>query len=209
MPIILMVQSDHLLVANPSVPAKDLRELVELVRREPKKWTYGSFGRGTQPHLVYEMLNKTEKLDILHIPYSGITPLLLGVVAGDVALTTGSPGVAGELIRTGKVKALAIAGKRRSPQFPDVPTAGEFGFSYVEATIWYGLFAPPGTSFEIVTKTNADIRAILARPDFAQQYATAMGLDIVASTPEEFAASIRSETKSIGEVIRTVGIEVQ
>jgi tripartite-type tricarboxylate transporter receptor subunit TctC len=209
MPIMLMVQSDQFILANPAVRANDLRQLVELVRREPKKWTYGSFGRGTQPHLLYEVLNKNENLDILHVPYNGISPLLLGLVAGDVLLTTGSAGVAGELIRTGKVKALAIAGKQRSPQFPDVPTATELGFPYLEATIWYGLFAPPGTPAEIVGKINKDIREIISRDDFAQSQIYSKGLDQVASSPEELAATIKSETLSVGKIIRTIGIEAQ
>jgi tripartite-type tricarboxylate transporter receptor subunit TctC len=208
-PIMLIVQSDHLILANPAVQASDLRELVAIVRREPGKWSYGSFGRGTQPHLVFEMLNKTANLDILHVPYNGISPLLLGLVAGDVHLATGSAGVAGELIRTGKVKALAIAGKRRSAQFPDVPTAAELGFPYLEATIWYGLFAPPGTNAEIIDKVSDDIAKVINRADFAQSQILSKGLDKVASSPKELEATIKSETDSVEKIIRAIGIEPQ
>ena len=205
-PVKLMAQSDQLVLANPGVPANDLRELVALVRREPGKWTYGSFGRGTQPQLLFETLNKSENLDILHVPYSGIAPLLLGLVAGDVKLASGTGGVAGELIQTGKLKALAVAGKRRSPQFPNVPTTAELGFPYVEASIWYGLFAPPSTAAPIVGQLSRDIGEILARPDFAQAQLRAKGFEEVAGSPDEFAAALRSETDSVARIVRAAGI---
>ena len=209
LPVMMMAQSDQLVLANPGVPARDLRQLIALVRREPGKWTYGSFGRGTQPQLLFETLNKNENLDILHVPYSGIAPLLLGLVAGDVRLASATAGVAAELIHAGKLKALAVAGKRRSSQFPNVPTTAELGLPYVEASIWYGLFAPPGTAASIVGKLNKDIGEILARPDFAQAQIRARGFDEVAGSPEEFAAALRSETDSIAAVIRAAGIGVR
>jgi tripartite-type tricarboxylate transporter receptor subunit TctC len=208
-PVVLMAQSDQLILANSAVPAGDLRELVSLVHREPAKWTYGSFGRGTQPQLLFEMLNKNETLDILHVPYNGIAPLLLGLVAGDVRLTSATAGVAGELIRTGKLKALAVAGKRRSSQFPNVPTTAELGFPYAEASIWYGLFAPPGTAAPIVDKLNKDVAEILTRPDFAQAQLRAKGFDVVAGSPDEFAAALRRETDSVARIVRGAGIGVR
>jgi tripartite-type tricarboxylate transporter receptor subunit TctC len=184
MPVTLMVQSDNFILVHPGVPAENLRELADLVKREPKKWTYGSFGRGSQPQLLFEYLNKKEGLDLLHIPYNGISPLLIAMITGEVSLTTGSAGVAGEFLRTGKLKALAIAGKKRSPQFPDVPTTKEAGFGYIESSIWYGVFAPPDTPREIVDKISGDLRAILNRPDFVEQQIASKGLQVVASSPD-------------------------
>lgn len=206
-PITLMVQSDHILIAHPSVPARDARELVQLAKGEPGKLTYGSFGSGSQPQLIYETLKKTEGIDILHVPYKGIAPLLFAVTAGEVKLATGSAGVAGELLRGGKVKALAIAGKRRSPQFPDVPTTGELGLPQIQASIWYGLFAPAGTPEAIVQKVGDDVRALLRDPAFAERHATSKGLDVVANTPKEFVATIRDESAMVGEMIRAAGVE--
>jgi tripartite-type tricarboxylate transporter receptor subunit TctC len=208
-PITLMVQSDQFLLSNPSVPAQDLRELVAAARREPGKLSYGSWGSGSQPQLVYEMLNKKEGMDLLHVPYKGVAPDLTAVISGEVSLTTGSAGVAGALLKAGRLKALAIAGKRRSPQFPGVPTTAELGYPYLQASIWYGLFAPAGTPPAIVEKIGADVRAILRTPAFAERQATSKGLDVMASTPEDLAATIREETASVGEMIRAVGLQAE
>jgi tripartite-type tricarboxylate transporter receptor subunit TctC len=206
-PITLMVQSDHFLLAHPALPAKDLRELVTLARKPQAKLNYGSFGSGSQPQLVYEGLNQQEQLQLVHIPYKGIAPLLQALTAGEVQLATGSAGVAGPLLKAGRIRALAIAGKRRSPQFPDVPTTAEQGHPELLASIWYGLFAPAGTPAEIVERIGSDVRAILAQPAFAQQHARAKGLDVVASTSQEVASTIRDETKSVGALIRAAGVQ--
>jgi tripartite-type tricarboxylate transporter receptor subunit TctC len=206
-PISLMVQSDHFLLAHPSVPANDVRELVALAKRTPGKLTYGSFGNGSQPQLVYETLNKREGLDLLHVPYKGIAPLMTALTAGEVNLATGSAGVAGQLMRAGRMKALAIAGKRRAAQFPDVPTTAEAGYPYLLASIWYGLFAPTGTPAAVVDKVGEDVRRLLKTPAFAEKQVTARGLDVVASTSAELAAAIKEETPAVGEMIRSAGVQ--
>jgi tripartite-type tricarboxylate transporter receptor subunit TctC len=206
-PVTLMVQSDNFVLANPAVPANNLRELVDLVRNEPKKWTYGSFGRGSQPQLLFEYLNKKEGLDLLHIPYNGISPLLIAMISGQVSLTTGSAGVAGEFLRAGKLKALAIAGKKRSAQFPDVPTTEEAGFGYLQSSIWYAVFAPPGTPAEIVKKIGSDLRTILHDPNFVEHQITSKGLDPIASTPEELAEIVRPETAELKTMIDAAKIQ--
>jgi tripartite-type tricarboxylate transporter receptor subunit TctC len=206
-PVMLMVQSDNFLLADPTVPANSIHELVDLVKKEPKKWTFGSFGRGSQPQLLFEYLNKTAGLDVLHIPYNGISPLLIAMISGEVALTTGSAGVAGEFMRAGKLKALAIAGKKRSPQFPDVPTTDEAGYGYLQSSIWYAVFAPPGTSAEIVQKIGGDLRAILKQPDFVEHQITSKGLEVIASTPQEFADVVQQENVSLKTMIDAAGIQ--
>jgi tripartite-type tricarboxylate transporter receptor subunit TctC len=206
-PVTLMVQSDNFVLANPAVPANNLRELVDLVRKEPKKWTYGSFGRGSQPQLLFEYLNKKEGLDLLHIPYNGVSPLLIAMISGQVSLTTGSAGVAGEFLRAGKLKALAIAGKKRSAQFPDVPTTEEAGFGYLQSSIWYAVFAPPGTPAEIVNKIGSDLRTILHDPNFVEHQITSKGLNPIASTPEELAEIVRRETAELKTMIDATKIQ--
>ena len=206
-PITLMVQSDNFVLAHPAVPANTLRELVDLVKNQPKKWNYGSFGRGSQPQLLFEYLNSKESLDLLHIPYNGISPLLIAMITGEVSFTTGSAGVAGEFLRTGKLKALAIAGKKRSPQFPDVPTTEEAGFGYLQSSIWYAVFAPPGTPAEIVDKVGGDLRAVLRRPDFIEQQIALKGLESVASTPDELATVVQKEAASLKTMIDAAGVQ--
>jgi tripartite-type tricarboxylate transporter receptor subunit TctC len=206
-PVTLMVQSDNFLLAHPSVPANTLRELIDLSKKEPEKWTYGSFGRGSQPQLIYEYLNAKEGLHLRHVPYNGIAPLLIAGISGEVSLTAGSAGVAGEYLKSGMLKALAIAGKKRSAQFPDVPTTQEAGFDYLQSSIWYAVFAPPNTPRDIVDKIATDLRTVLNRPDFVAQQITSKGLDAVASTPEQLAETVRADTSSLKIMIEAAGIQ--
>jgi tripartite-type tricarboxylate transporter receptor subunit TctC len=208
-PVTLMVQSDNFILANPSAPVNALGELVSLVKKEPKKWTYGSFGRGSQPQLLFEYLNSKEGLDLLHVPYNGIAPLLIAMIANEVSFTTGSAGVAGEFLRAGKLKALAIAGKKRSPQFPDVPTTEEVGYGYLKSSIWYAVFAPPATPPEIVARIGDDLRAVLRDPAFIERQIVSKGLDPVASSPEELAAVVRDETAALKTMIDAAKITAE
>lgn len=209
MPITLMGQSDHFVLAHPSVAVKDVLELIALAKVQPGNLNYGSFGNCSQPHLLYATPNKREGLDLLHIPYNGIAPLLSAVTAGEVSLATGSAGVAGQLLKAGRLKALAIAGKRRVAQFPDVPTAAELGFRYLQAPIWYGLFAPAGTPSAVVDRVKDDVRALLKTPAFAEKQATSRGLDVVASAPAELAAAIHEESASVGEMICAANVQAE
>ncbi len=122
-------------------------------------------------------------------------------------MATGSAGVAGPLLKAGKIKALAIAGKRRSPQFPNVPTTAEQGHPDLVASIWYGLFAPAGTPADVVERIGADVRAILNQPSFAEQQARSKGLDVIASNPQELTGTIRDETRIVGAMIRAAGVQ--
>ena len=208
-PVTLMVQSDNFVLAHPAVPANNLRELVDLVKKQPEKWTYGSFGRGSQPQLLFEYINSKEGIDLLHVPYNGISPLLIAMITGEVSFTTGSAGVAGEFLRAGKLKALAIAGKKRSAQFPDVPTTEEAGFGYIQSSIWYAVFAPPGTPADVVGKIGNDLRTILRQPDFIERQIAAKGLDPVASTPDELAEVVRRETTALKTMIDAAKIQAE
>ena len=208
-PVSLMVQSDQYIVAHPSVPAKDFRELVALARREPGKVVYGSFGVGSQPQLAFETVKKREGVDLLHVPYKGIAPLITAITAGEVMLTTGSGSVAGELMRGGKLKALAVAGQRRSAQFPDVPTTAEQGYPYLQASIWYGLFAPAGTPSAAIERIGDEVRALLRTPAFAEKHVTGRGLDVVASSPRDLGKVIQDEVAIVGEMIRAANVQAE
>lgn len=206
-PIMQLVRGDNFVLANPSVPAKDLKELIALAKKDPKKFTFGSYGNGTHPHLMYEYINKKEGLSLLHVPYKGIAPVMLATVANEVNLSTGSAGVAGEMMRGGKLKALAVAGKQRAPQFPNVPTTAELGYPWLQSFIWYGLFAPAGTPPAIIDRINRDVRAILANPEFAEKQVNSKGLQVIASTPQQLSAAIREDSALIGEMVRAAGVQ--
>jgi tripartite-type tricarboxylate transporter receptor subunit TctC len=208
-PISMLVESDHMLLANPALPANDLHELVALAKREKGKLNFGSFGDGSQPVLLYSLLNQREGLDIAHIPYKGVAPLMTATVAGEVQLATASPGVAGALLKANRLKALAIAGKQRSPQFPEVPTTAEQGYPYLRASVWYGLFAPAGTPPDLINKINADVTDILKAPAFAERQATSKGLRVVAGKPADFAARMREDVTTTQEMVRAANIQPQ
>jgi tripartite-type tricarboxylate transporter receptor subunit TctC len=206
-PIQLMVQSDMFILVNPGVRANNLKDLVAFVRHEPHKHNFGSFGAGSQPHLMFEQFNKNENLDLLHVPFAGIAPLLAALIGGHVEMTTGSAGVGGELIKAGKLKALAIVSKERSKAFPDIPTAAESGFPYLKSTIWYALFAPKAVRKKIVEKINNDVKQILSNPEFSEKHIASKGLRLVALGPVQLAKVIDEETASMAGMVKAADIK--
>jgi tripartite-type tricarboxylate transporter receptor subunit TctC len=206
-PVMQMVDSEQLIVVHAAVPVRDLKEFVALARREPARYPYGSLGQGTQPHLMFALMNKRENSELTHIPYKGIAPLMAALATGEVAISSGSGAVVGGLIQSGRVKPLAITSKERSALYPDVPTALEQGYAYLNASIWYGLFAPAGTPAAVVDRINADVRAILRDPAFAEKNLAARNLRLVASTPQQFLAVIREETAAMGEMMRAADVK--
>jgi len=206
-PVALMTTSDQFLIANPSVPAKDLRELVAAVRAQPGTLAYGSFGNGSQPHLVYKLLKVKASLDITHVPYKGVAPVMTGLVGGEIQLATGSASVAGELLKAGKIKPLAVAGARRSTLFPDVPTTAEQGYPQLRAAVWYALVAPAGTPEAVIERIAADVKAILGEPEFARKNATARGLEVNAGGPAELRQAIRDDVAVTREMVQAAGVK--
>lgn len=207
-PISLTVQADQFLLANPDLPASDLKQLVALARKPDSRLTYGSWGIGSEPQISYETLNFRERLNIVHVPYKGVSLVLAGLMGGEIQLTVGSAGVAGKLIESGKVKPLAIAAAKRSARFPDVPTTAEQGYPYVKAAILHGLFAPAGTPPAVVQKLGKDVRAALQSASLVEKLTT-MGFDVVPTTGDEVTARLREETQRIGEVVEAAKIQPQ
>ena len=205
-PITLMVSSDQFLLANASVPVNNLRELIALARKEPGKLTYGSFGLGSQPHLLYETIKVRESIDMLHVPYKGITPMLSALAGGEVMFGTGSLAVANPLIMAGKIKPISVAGQQRVPQMPNVATTVEEGYAYAQTSIWYALFAPKGTPAAIVEKIRSDVHAILLDPAFAERQATSKGLTVIAGDGARLRRAIQEETKIVAEQTKAAGV---
>ena len=207
-PVSLMIRGDVFMLANPSLPVTNLRDLVSLAKRQPGKLAYGSYGIASEPHLIYETLNQREGLDLLHVPFKGVANQLPAVVSGEVQLGMGSAGVAGALLEAGKVKAIAIAAPDRLAEYPDVPTTVELGYPYLQSAIWYGLFAPAGTPASIVEKLSADVRKVINSPDFSGKKVS-KGRVLIGNSPKEFAALIQEEQKRVGEMIRAAKVEPQ
>ncbi|NUZ06084.1 Bug family tripartite tricarboxylate transporter substrate binding protein [Piscinibacter koreensis] len=205
-PIMMMVISDQLLIANANLPANNLKEVIALAKRDPGKLNYGSFGIGSQPHLLYETINVREGTDLLHVPYKGITPNLQALASGEVMLGTGSAAVAAPLIAAGRIKPISVAGSRRVAQFPKVPTTAEEGYPYVRTSIWYALFAPAGTPAEVTNRIRNDVRAILTDPAFAEANAVSKGLTVVAGDRDQLVRTIREESASVAEQVKAAKV---
>lgn len=206
-PIIQMVKGDNIIVAHPSVPVKDLKGLVAAAKRPGSQLSYGSYGNGTQPQLAFGTLNKREGINLLHVPYKGIIPVVTAVVAKEVDVSLASAGVLGEMIKGGQVRPLAVAGTSRLPQYPDVPTTTEQGFAYLQSSIWYGLFAPRGTPKAVINKLNAEISSILTDHAFAERQIFARGMTSIAGTPQQLAESIRRDSTEISEMVKAADIK--
>ena len=204
-PVTMILQSGQVAVAHPSLPATTMKELVDLARRTPGKIAYSSYGNGSQPHLFFESIARREGVEFNHIPYKGIAPAQTAAVAGEVMLTIASPGQVGAMVKAGKLKPLAIGAATRSRDFPAVPTTAEAGYPYALSMIWYGMFAPAATPPALVERIARDLNGVARRTDFADKQITSRGLDLVAGTPAEFAAAIRAEVVSTGEMIRAAG----
>ena len=207
-PVTLAVASTTVLTVNPSVPAKTVKELVDLIKANPGKYSFGSAGAGTQAHLAGEQFRLSLGLDLVHVPFGGGGPAVAAVVAGHTPISFVSPQAAMQHVREGTVRALAVTSKTRSQIFPNVPTMAEAGYPEIEGDGWVGILVPAGTPAEIIAILYRDSAKILAQPDMKERLA-ALGYDVVASTPKEFAARIAAEIVMWGKVIRAANIKPQ
>jgi len=204
-PVTMLVLLQQLLVAHPSVQADTLSQLIDLAKKNPGKINYASYGSGSQPHLSGEMLKFKAGIDLVHVPYKGISLAVPAVMAGEVQLTFS--GIASSLgpLKSGRIKAIAIGGPQRSPIWPNVPTFAELGFPEVETHAWFGLFVPAGSPKEAVSRIHADVKRILDEPEFRQKQLIDKGYDVVGSSPDEFAAYIRKDRESRGRAVKISG----
>jgi len=205
-PITLVASGTLLLVINPAVPAKDLKELLALARTRPGTLTYASGGSGASQHLAGELLKWMAKVDIVHVPYKGIAQGVTDLVGGQVSMTFDLATVL-PYVKDGRLRAIAVANGARSSALPDVPTIAEAGVPGYEASAWYGLFAPAGTPRETVGRLNAEAVKVLRRPEVRQRL-IGMGAEPAGGTPEEFAAYIASEIKKWSKVIEAAKIRL-
>lgn len=205
-PITMLARTGSFVFVHPSVPAKNIRELVEFARRAAGRIAYASSGRGTPAHLVLETIGRREGVSFIHVPYKGVAPATTAVVSGEVSVSVSSPASTGAMIKAGKARVLAITSPQRTNLFPEVPTLAESGYPYVISWIWWGLFAPGGTDLQLVERIYRDASAILKRPDYTEKYITANSLDLVASSPAEFAEAIRADVANVAEMVKAAGL---
>jgi tripartite-type tricarboxylate transporter receptor subunit TctC len=200
-PVSLLAVNHFVLVVHPSVPAKDARELIALIKSNPGKHNFASFGFGTTPHLLGEFLRLTFGLDLMHVPFNGAPPAINATLAGSTSILFGSPSLSLQHVREGKLRALAITSKTRWSELPDVPTLAEAGLPGEGADTMVGLLAPAQTPRAIIDRLNGAASAIMAMADVRDR-AIAMGYEPAVTTPEEFAAYIKAETARWDAVVR-------
>jgi len=199
--------SPNILVVHSVVPAKTFMELVTLARARPGEITFASGGSGSSPHLAAELLKTAAGLDILHIPYKGVIVAVPDLLAGRVMMMFSPISVVLPLVRDGKLRPLAVTSLRRSPVAADVPTIDESGYPGFEATVWYGLLAPGGTTATIVRKLHLEIVKVLALPEVRAKLAD-LGMEVIGNSPEEFAAVIKSEIPKWAKLLKDSGIKM-
>ncbi len=204
--VAMLAKSDHVLVVNPSVSAADLKQFIALVKANPGKYSFASFGNGTSAHLAGETLNMLAGIDLVHVPYKGQAPALADVMGGQVhAIFANLPEVLPQ-IRAGRVKALGLAAAERSSLAPDIATLAEQGLPDLLSSSWSGLLAPAGTPNQIVTRINTDVNAVLAQPAMRESFVKS-GIAPMPGTPESFAAFLRDEAARYATVIKKAGIK--
>ena len=204
-PIGLIASVPNVMITHPSVPAQNLREFIALAKSKPGGMNFGSGGSGTSNHLAGELLNLAAGIKLVHVPYKGVNLAMNGVLAGEVQLAFIGIPVPAPHIKAGRLRALAVLARERSPILPEVPTAEEAGLGNFDVTTWYGILAPAGTPRPIITRLNAEFGKIMRSPEMKERLAT-MATDPLTSTPEEFAAYIQREIAKWGDVVRKAGL---
>jgi tripartite-type tricarboxylate transporter receptor subunit TctC len=205
-PVTQLIYLHQFVLVHPSVSANRMKELVALAKVRPNALNYGSYGKGSQPHLLFEMLRKETGAQIQQISYRGIAPAITAVLAGEVQMTLGSVAVAAGHIEGKRLKALAIGRQTRLPSHPEIPTLREAGFPDIEPRAWFGLLAPAGTPPSVVGKIQKDVAAILNEPDFKARFIDRAGHTGVGSSPEAFTKFIREDLDAKGRLIAAAGI---
>ncbi len=207
-PVSLVAAIQNIMVVHNSVPAKTVKEFIQLARRNPGKLNFSSSGAGSTNHLASELLKVRFKLDMVHVPFKGSSPALVALMSGEVDFGTMAVPGAIPIVRANRVRALAVLSEQREPALPDVPTMKESGVDDFVVPIWYGILAPAGTPREIVNRLNSEIHKALASADLKQRLA-ASGVEPLVSTPEQFASHIKSEIVRYAKVVKDAGIKAQ
>ncbi len=207
-PVSLVANVPHILVAHPSVPAKNLAEAIAWLKSQGGKANFASQGNGTLSHLEYELMKSMGGFTANHIPYTGSAPAMIDLLAGTVSLLFDSIPSSLPQVRSGKLRGIAVASSQRSPVLPDLPTLSEAGLTGFAADSWFGIMAPVGTSRDIVAKLNADVLKGLDSQEVKDIISRQGGI-IRGSTPEQMAAQIRGDREKWGRVIRESGAKIE
>ena len=208
-PVSMMAMGYQVLIVKPSLPAKNLQELVTLARQKPGALNYASIGIGSAPHLGAELFKSVAGVDITHVPYRGSSAqAITALLAGDVDMFLVGTSTAVPHIQSGALRGLAVTAKTRVDGLPDVPTFAEAGLPGVDVSLWFAVLVPGGTPSAIIRKLNADIVQVVAEPEFKQAL-KARGFEAVSSTPEQLAAFMDKDYVKFRNLIQTLGLQVE
>jgi tripartite-type tricarboxylate transporter receptor subunit TctC len=207
-PISHVTSSPSLVTVHPSVPARSVKELIALAKSRPGQLNYSAAGVGTNPHIAGELFNLLAGVNIVAVQFKGGGPADMATIAGEVEATFGNISQQIGYIKSGRLRALALTGQKRSPLLPDVPTVAEAGLPGYDFVTWHGILAPKATPQSVIAYLNDQIRKVLRAPDQAKQWQE-RGLDVVASSADAFAVHIDREQKKWGRVIKERGIKAE
>jgi tripartite-type tricarboxylate transporter receptor subunit TctC len=207
-PITKVVDVHFVFMANPALPADDVRALIALAKQRPGELHYSSSGPGGAPHLAMELFKRQAGINLSHVPYKGSGPGMTDLLGGRVMMTMDSLLQGLPQIKAGKLKALAVLGPKRSSLLPQVPTMAEAGVAGYALTNWFGLVAPVGTPKDVLLKLNADVLRVLKDEDIRKKISE-MGADVVGNSPEEFGAAMRAESAQWADIIRSANIKAE
>jgi len=206
-PVALFSSGPSILVVNNALPVKSVKELIAYARARPGQLNFGSAGNGAPSHLSMELLKVMAQINLTHVPYKGMAPALTDVIGGQIQLSL--PTIPGALphVQSGRLRALAVSGAKRSPAAPDLPTLAEAGVPGYEATNWYGVAAPAATPRAVVAKLNAEIARVLALPDVRERLLN-LGMEVETGSPDAFAEYIKREIAKWARVVKSAGIRL-
>ena len=207
-PVSLLAAGPLIVSTNPTVPAKNLKEFFDLVRKEPQKYTFGTTSLGSASDLVIEKIKREAGVDTLVIAYKGTGPALNDLMSGQIQLLADPMLSSLPLAQAGRIKALAITSLKRQPNAPDIPTVEESGLPGFEFVSWYGLWGPKGLPADVTSKLHEGIVKVFADPEVKQRMTT-LGFEAIGSTPDYFASFITREMQKYGEIIKDANIKVE
>jgi tripartite-type tricarboxylate transporter receptor subunit TctC len=207
-PITLVGASPLILAMHPSVPTRNVKELIALAKAHPGELTYGSAGIGSSGHLAGALFETLTGTKMIHIPYKGMGVVVTDLMGGQVSLTFGTSASVLPQVRAGRLRALAITGAQRSPALPNIPTVAESGVPGYEASLWYGFVGPARLPADIVQRLNSEIIGVLKQPQVRERFTTE-GVDVRYSTPEEFTRLLAADVQRWAKVIERAGVRVE
>jgi tripartite-type tricarboxylate transporter receptor subunit TctC len=205
-PISLLVDVHQMILVHPSVGAQTMQQLVDAARAAPGRFNFGSYGTASQPHLAFGALMAKERIEMVHVPYRGLTPAVLATLSGEVQMTLAGIASGAEHIRAGRLRALAVGKPTRFEALPEVPTLIESGFGEIDPRTWFGAFAPGGTPPALVARLHRDITAAMEDPLVRERFLTPSGYTVHNATPEATAAFLRDDLAYKARLIAAAGI---